>query len=71
LGAVVVWLSWFSSGTGRNIAAVSIVGAGYALYCVEAVLGSRGRGEKVHLHYFAAAALAAVLVVLLGALYLS
>jgi hypothetical protein len=71
LGAVLVWLSLFSEDPARNIAAMSIVGIGYVLYCVEVVLGIRRRGEKLQLHYFSAAGIAVVLAVLLSALYLS
>ncbi len=71
LGAVIIWLSWLRDDAIRNIAAVSIVGIGYVLYCVEAVLASRAQGERLHLHYFSAAGIAVVLAVLLGALYLS
>ena len=71
LGAVVFWLSWFRDDVIRNFAVVSIVGIGYVLYCVEAVLASRAQGEKLHLNYFSALGIAVVLTVLLGALYLS
>lgn len=71
LGAALIWLSWFSAGAARTASALSIVGCGYVLYCIEAVLGSRSRGEKLELHYFSAVGIAIVLVVLLGTLYLS
>ncbi|HEY1459127.1 MAG TPA: hypothetical protein VGH59_03610 [Casimicrobiaceae bacterium] len=71
LGAVLVWLSWFSESALRNIAAASIAGIGYGLYCWEAVRGTGVHGEKLQLHYFSAAVIAVALVLLLGALYLS
>jgi hypothetical protein len=70
LGAVLIWLSLFVANEARNIAALAIVGAGYVLYCAEAVVSSRKRGEKLELHYFSATGIAIVLVVLLSALYL-
>jgi hypothetical protein len=63
-----IWLSWLRDDAVRNFAALVVVGVGYAAYCVEAVLGSRSRGENVHLHYFAAAGVALILVVLHGAM---
>jgi hypothetical protein len=71
LGSVIFLLSWFRDDVIRNIAVMSIVGIGYVLYCVEAVLASRAQGEMLHLNYFSAAGIAVVLAVLLGALYLS
>lgn len=71
LGAALVWLSLFRADRARNIAAASVVGIGYGLYCTEAVVSSRGQGEKLHLHYFATTAVAYILVVLLIALNLS
>ena len=70
LGGAAMWLSWFRDDPTRNTVAVLIVGAGYVLYCVEAVLTGRGPNEKVHLHYFAATGVALVLAILLGAMYL-
>lgn len=71
LCGVLIWLSWFREGAARNIAALAVVGVGYPVYCVEAVLGSRNRGEKVHLHYFTATGIALILVILLSAMYAS
>jgi len=71
LCGVLVWLSLFEGGVARDFATISIVGIGYIAYCIEVVLGSRSRGEKLELHYFSAAGVATVLVVLLGALYVS
>lgn len=71
LGAALVWLSWLRADAFRNGFALSIVVVGYVLYCVEAVLGNRRRGEKLELSYFSAAAVAVVLVMLVGVLYLS
>lgn len=71
LAAAIVWLSLFEGSQTRNIAALSTAGIGYGMYCIEVVLGVRGRGEKVQLHYFSAAVIAIVLVTLLIALYLS
>lgn len=71
LGAAIIWLSWFRNDAIRNIAAVSIVGIGYVLYCCEVVLAGRVKGELLHLHYFSTAGIAVVLAVLLGTLYLS
>jgi hypothetical protein len=71
LCGILIWLSWFREGAARNIAALAVVGVGYPVYCVEAVLGSLSRGEKVHLHYFTAAGIALILVILLSAMYAS
>ena len=71
LCGILIWLSWFREGAARNIAALAVVGVGYPVYCVEAVLGSRSGGEKVHLHYFTAAGIALILVILLSAMYAS
>lgn len=71
LGAVLVWLSWFRADAFRDSWAVAVAGVGYLLYCVIVVFGGRERGEKIQLHYFSAALIATVLVVLLGALYVS
>lgn len=71
LGSVIFWLLWFREDVIRNITVVSIVVIGYIMYCVEAVLASRAQGERLHLNYFSSVAIAVVLAVLLGALYLS
>jgi hypothetical protein len=70
LGGAALWLSWFRDDPPRNAIAVLIVGGGYVLYCVEAVLTSGGPDKKVHLHYFAATGVALVLAILLAAMYL-
>jgi hypothetical protein len=73
LGGAAIWLSWFRDDAIRNVAAASIVGVGYVLYCVEAVLADRApdraRDEEVHMHYFSATGVAVVLAVLLGTMY--
>jgi hypothetical protein len=71
LSAALIWLSWFQNSTFRNIAALSITGLGYLVYCVEVVLHNRARGDRLQLNYFTVASVAIVLVTLLGALYLS
>jgi len=71
LGAALVWLAWLRADAFRNVFALSIVVVGYVLYCVEVVLGNRSREEKLELSYFSAAAVALVLVMLVGVLYLS
>ena len=71
LGAAAVWLALFRDSTSRDVAALTILTVGYVLYCAEVVLASRRHGEKLHLHYFSAAGVVLILVVLLGALYLS
>lgn len=73
--ALVVALVWFAllrESPVRNGFAMGIVGGGYVLYTLLAVLGSRADGkDKVQLHYFSSAAFATVLIVLAGALYYS
>ncbi len=71
LGAAIIWLSWFKSDLFRNIAAASIVVVGYILYCAEVVWASRTDKKDVHVHYFVAAGIAVILLVMLGALYLT
>lgn len=71
LGGAIVWLSWFRHDVVRDTVAVSIVGIGYVLYCVEVVLAGRANKRDIHLHYFAATGVAVVLAAMLGALYLS
>jgi len=71
LGGAILWLSWFRDDPIRNTMMVSIVGIGYVLYCVEAVLADWAGDGKPPLHYFAAIAVAVVLAVLLGTVYLA
>jgi hypothetical protein len=70
LGGAAIWLSWFQDDRTRNVVAAMVVGVGYVLYCVEAVLTGRGPKEQVHLHYFAATGVATILAILLVAMYL-
>ncbi|TDB38072.1 MAG: hypothetical protein D9V44_08495 [Actinobacteria bacterium] len=70
LGGAAMWLSWFKNDSFRNYVAILVVGIGYLLYCVEAVMVGRDAEDKVHLHYFAATGLALVLASLLGVMYL-
>jgi hypothetical protein len=71
LGGAILWLSWFRNDATRNAFAVSIVVVGYVLYCVEVVLTDWAEEGERQLHYFAATAVAVVLAVLLGTVYLS
>jgi hypothetical protein len=71
LGGAIIWLSWFRDDVIRDTAAVSIVGIGYVLYCVEVVLATRADKKDIHVHYFAATGVAVVLGGMLGALYLT
>lgn len=69
LGGAILWLSWFRDDAFRNILMVSIVGIGYVLYCVEAVMADWAGDGKPPLHYFSAIGIAVVLAFLLGAVY--
>jgi hypothetical protein len=67
-----IWFALLRTSMSRNIAAVSIIGAGYLAYTAITVLCSRRDDDDgPRLHYFSAAAFAVVLIILGGAMYYS